>query len=257
MSETRTAYFCYTCSEEVTFRGTRIRYNPDGSLHLCKPEDKLAHKKYREYLRRDKTGWRLTGEDFWKWKREVYDVQRWTQSRDYYNELKEQREREQQRVAEAEAEERRKRVAEAEAEARRQNAAEEAAEEQRRQEQRKQASKKKRRSAGQRRKQKEKKEAAAEEQTRQQGRTRSSSRSRSRSRGREPRQSPGGRVEEALKIMGLTVDILRLSSNEAVTVIKSRFRTLAMKFHPDRGGDANKFMAMNEAHEYLLRTCTG
>jgi hypothetical protein len=57
--------------------------------------------------------------------------------------------------------------------------------------------------------------------------------------------------------MGLTVDILRLSSNEAVTVIKSRFRTLAMKFHPDRGGDANKFMAMNEAHEYLLRTCTG
>jgi curved DNA-binding protein CbpA len=56
-----------------------------------------------------------------------------------------------------------------------------------------------------------------------------------------------------LKIMGLTVDILRLSSKEAVTVIKNRFRTLAMKFHPDRGGDANNFMAMNEAYEYLLR----
>ncbi|MGB8935837.1 MAG: hypothetical protein WCC17_12100 [Candidatus Nitrosopolaris sp.] len=93
ISETRQAYFCYTCSEEVTFRGTRIRYNLDGSLHLCKPEDKLAYEKYREYIRRDKTGWRLTGEDFWKWKREIYDVQRWTQSRDYYNELKEQRER--------------------------------------------------------------------------------------------------------------------------------------------------------------------
>jgi curved DNA-binding protein len=52
--------------------------------------------------------------------------------------------------------------------------------------------------------------------------------------------------------MGLTVDILRLSSKEAVTIIKKRFRTLAMKFHPDRGGDANKFMAMNEAYEYLL-----
>jgi curved DNA-binding protein len=62
---------------------------------------------------------------------------------------------------------------------------------------------------------------------------------------------------EALKIMGLTVDILRLSSKEAVTVFKNRFRKLAMKFHPDRGGDANKFMAMNEAYEYLMRRCTG
>ena len=104
MSKTRQAYFCYTCSEEDTFRGTRIRYNLDGSLHLCKPDDKLAYEKYREYIRRDKTGWCLTGEDFWKWKREIYDVQRWTQSRDYYNELKEQREREQQRAAETEAE---------------------------------------------------------------------------------------------------------------------------------------------------------
>lgn len=41
--------------------------------------------------------------------------------------------------------------------------------------------------------------------------------------------------------MGLTVDILRVSSREAVSVIKSRFRRLAMKFHPDRGGDANDF----------------
>ncbi|MFZ0512669.1 MAG: hypothetical protein WAM14_13765 [Candidatus Nitrosopolaris sp.] len=99
MSKTRQAYFCYTCSEEVTFRGTRIRYNLDVSLHLCKPDDKLAYEKYRKYTY-DNTGWRLTGEDFWKWKLEIYDVQRWTQSRDYYNELKEQREREQQRAAE-------------------------------------------------------------------------------------------------------------------------------------------------------------
>ena len=103
MPKTRQAYFCYTCSEEVTFRGTHIRYNLDGSLHLCKPDDKLAYGKYREYIRLDKTGWRLTGEDFWKWKREIYDVQRWAQSRDYYNELKEKREHEQQRAAEAEA----------------------------------------------------------------------------------------------------------------------------------------------------------
>jgi DnaJ domain len=261
MSKTRQTYFCYTCSEEVTFRGTRIRYNLDGSLHLCKADDKLAYEKYREYTRRDKTGWRLNGEEFWKWKLEIYDVQRWTQSRDYYNELKEQRKREQQRAAETEAEKRRKT---AEAEAQRRKAAEEAAEEQRREEQRKQASREKRRAARERRKQREQaeaeaaaKEAEAREREQQaEGRRRRRS-SRSRSRSHEPRPHPGGRLEQALKIMGLTVDILRLSSNETATMIKNRFRTLAMKFHPDRGGDVNKFMAMNEAYEYLLRRCTG
>jgi hypothetical protein len=151
----------------------------------------------------------------------------------------------------------------AEAEAQRRKAAEEAAEEQRREEQRKQASREKRRAARERRKQREQaeaeaaaKEAKARERERQaEGRRRR--RSSSRSRSREPRPRPGGRLEESLKIMGLTVDILKLSSKEAVTVIKNRFRTLAMKFHPDRGGDANKFMAMNEAYEYLLRRCTG
>ena len=49
MYKTRQAYFCYTCSEEVTFRGTRIRYNLDGSLHLCKADDKVAYEKYRKY----------------------------------------------------------------------------------------------------------------------------------------------------------------------------------------------------------------
>ena len=141
--------------------------------------------------------------------------------------------------------------------------AEEAAEEQRREEQRKQASREKRRAARERRKQREQaeaeaaaKEAEAQERERQaEGRRRRRSSS-GRSRSREPRPRPGGRLEEALKIMGLTVDILRLSSKEAVTVIKNRFRTLAMKFHPDRGGDANKFMSMTEAYEYLLWRCT-
>jgi hypothetical protein len=196
--------------------------------------------------------WRLTGEDFWKWKREIYDVQRWTQSRDYYNELKEQREREQQRAADAEAEERRKA---AEAEAQRRKEAEEAAAEQRRKEQRKQAAKEKRGAARQRRKRREQAEAEAaaketearEREHQAEGGRRGRSR---RSRSRGPR--PGGKLEQALKIMGLTIDILRLSSKEAVTVIKSRFRTLAMKFHPDRGGDPKDFMVMNEAYEYLL-----
>jgi hypothetical protein len=58
MSKTRPAYFCYTCSEEVTFRGTRIRYNLGGSLHLCKADDKIAYEKYRKYTY-DNTGWRV------------------------------------------------------------------------------------------------------------------------------------------------------------------------------------------------------
>ncbi len=251
MPKTRNAYFCYTCSEEVTFRGTRIRYNLDGSLHLCKPDDKLAYEKYEHILIHDKTGWRLTGEDFWKWKREIYDVQRWTQSRDYYNELKEQRERVQQRAAEVGAEERRKT---AEAEARQRKAAEEAAEEQRREEQRKQAAREKKRAARERRKQSEQAEAeaAAKEAQARERERQAKGRRRRRSRSRETRPRPEGRLEQALKIMGLTVGILRLSSKEAVTVIKNRFRTLAMKLHPDRGGDTNNFIVMNEAYEYLL-----
>jgi hypothetical protein len=244
------AYFCYTCSEEVTFRGTRIRYNLDSSLHLCKPDDKLAYENYREYIRCDKTGWRLTGEDFWKWKREIYDVQRWTQSRDYYNELKEQHEREQQRAAEAEAEERRKT---AEAESQRRKAEEEAAEEQRREEQRKQASREKRRAARERRKQKEQEEAAAQEQARK-GRKQS----RSRSRSRTPHHDASSYESRALWIMELTHDIFTLPFKEAEAVIKNKFRTLTLKFHPDRkGGDTAKFREMNEAKEYLMRRCTG
>ena len=61
MSKTRQAYFCYTCSEEVTFRGTRIRYNLAGSFHLC-ADDKLAYEGY-EYVYHDKTGGRVTGEN--------------------------------------------------------------------------------------------------------------------------------------------------------------------------------------------------
>jgi hypothetical protein len=254
MSKTRQAYFCYTCSEEVTFCGTRIRYNLDGSLHLCKVEDKLAYEKYREYTLHDNSGWRLTGEDFWKWKREVYGVQRWTQSHDYYNELKEQREQEQKRAAETEAEEWRKA---AEAEAQRQKAAEKVAAEQRREEQRKQTARKKRRAARERRKRREQAEAEAaakeadahEREHQAEGRRRRRSR---RSRSHDPGPHPMCRLEEALKIMGLTVDILRLSSKEAATEIRNRFRALAMKFHPDRGGDAKDFRVMNEAYEFLL-----
>src|SRR5215469_1335776 len=80
MSKTRQAgYTCPTCSKAITFHyGSRVRYNLDGTIHLCRPDDRIAYEKYCEYLKHDKharwIGWRLTGEDFWKWKWEVYDV---------------------------------------------------------------------------------------------------------------------------------------------------------------------------------------
>jgi DnaJ-class molecular chaperone len=55
--------------------------------------------------------------------------------------------------------------------------------------------------------------------------------------------------------MGLGPDILeKIESKEAlIAVFKNRFRTLAMKLHPDMGGDSKSFIMMNEAYEYLKR----
>jgi hypothetical protein len=89
MSKTKQVYQCFTCSEFITFHGPyapyKARYNADGSLHLCKADDKLAYEKYRA------SHTHVSGENFWKWKREIYDVQRWKQSSEYYKELLEQR----------------------------------------------------------------------------------------------------------------------------------------------------------------------
>jgi glutamate synthase domain-containing protein 2 len=217
MSETRQAYSCYTCSKAITFHGTRVRYNLDGSLHLCKLDDKIAYGKFHEYVTYNKAGWlwRFTGEDFWRWKKEVYDVQ-YQRYRSYYDRVKEQ----EQKTAEAAEEARRRRVEEE----RRRRAAEEAAEERRRR--------------------------AAEERHKKRSRRRRRSR---RSRIHESYQQE--KLEQALETMGLSVDILKPESKEVLATIKDRFRTLAMKFHPDRkGGDASRFIAMNQAYEYLLQT---
>jgi hypothetical protein len=188
MSETRQGgYFCYTCCETITFHGSRVRYNLDGTIHLCRPDDWIAYEKYCEYLKHDKNarwiGWELTGEDFWKWKREVYDV---GQHRYNYDSVREQ----QQRTAKEEARRR----------------------------------------------------AEEEEWYESNG---------------SSYTHPEGGLKQALEIMGLQPDILYSESKDlAALVIKNRFRTLAMKLHPDRvGGDANKFMMMNQAHEYLLQVC--
>ena len=51
-------------------------------------------------------------------------------------------------------------------------------------------------------------------------------------------------------------DIFRLPLKEAKTIIKNKFRALALKLHPDRGGNATEFRLMNEAYECLMLRCT-
>jgi hypothetical protein len=71
----RQTYSCYSCRNAIAFHyGSRVRYNLDGSLHLCTAADK-AYDEYCEWLDKNARwiGWRLTGEHFWEWKRKIYD----------------------------------------------------------------------------------------------------------------------------------------------------------------------------------------
>lgn len=45
--------------------------------------------------------------------------------------------------------------------------------------------------------------------------------------------------------------ILGVAEDASKDEIKKAFRTAAVKHHPDRGGDAEKFKAMNEAYQVL------
>lgn len=45
--------------------------------------------------------------------------------------------------------------------------------------------------------------------------------------------------------------ILGVTKSASAEEIKSAYRKLAMKYHPDRGGDAKKFQEINEAYETL------
>ena len=46
--------------------------------------------------------------------------------------------------------------------------------------------------------------------------------------------------------------ILDVSENDSNDVIKEKYRKLAMKYHPDKGGDSDKFIEINEAYTQLI-----
>lgn len=59
-------------------------------------------------------------------------------------------------------------------------------------------------------------------------------------------KSPYESIEEAL-------DILELPRFVTKGDIKKQYRFLARKYHPDRGGDAEKMEALNRAYGMLMR----
>jgi DnaJ family protein A protein 2 len=46
-------------------------------------------------------------------------------------------------------------------------------------------------------------------------------------------------------------ELLGVDKNASMDEIKKAFRKLALKNHPDRGGDKEKFLELNQAHEVL------
>ena len=47
--------------------------------------------------------------------------------------------------------------------------------------------------------------------------------------------------------------ILGLPNCASLEEIKKAYRALALKFHPDRGGNEEHMKVVNEAHEYLVK----
>ena len=44
--EYASVYVCYGCQEEITFKVSSVRYNLDGTVHLCTDEDKELFRQY-------------------------------------------------------------------------------------------------------------------------------------------------------------------------------------------------------------------
>lgn len=61
--------------------------------------------------------------------------------------------------------------------------------------------------------------------------------------------------EELLRILDPEneYEVLGLADNASVPELKKSFRRLAMKYHPDHGGDSELFVHINNAYKNILR----
>jgi DNA repair exonuclease SbcCD ATPase subunit len=255
--QSATVYFCYACCREITFHGSRIRYNLDGIPHTCIEEDVEHYRQYRNLIRRyhDNDERLYSGQEYWKFRRDL-EEQYQNAARERNKRVAEEEQQQQQQRRAAEDEQRRKAAAD---EQRRKAAADEqrrkaAADEQRRkaaadeQQRRKRAANEKRRATRERKKRAAEEEAwrrAAQEQQRRRA---------AEERKKRRRVSP---ESQALKVLGLTRNVLRLALQEKLTAIKHAFRQLALKFHPDKGGTCAQFKEINDAYEYLINMVGG
>ncbi len=70
-----------------------------------------------------------------------------------------------------------------------------------------------------------------------------------RSRFFKPRPAPSVSTASARRIFGFSKDDLKTMDKKTLT---RKFRTLAKEHHPDKGGDSQKFAALNDAYQALL-----
>ena len=56
--------------------------------------------------------------------------------------------------------------------------------------------------------------------------------------------------KKSIKLLQLELD--QLINNEQVRIIKSAYKKMAKIYHPDMGGDAEKFKKLNDAHQQML-----
>ena len=65
-----------------------------------------------------------------------------------------------------------------------------------------------------------------------------------------PAKSSHENEEEYLELFGLTIEEFHAMDEKALT---SLFRKLALKLHPDKGGEHEKFIRLKDAYAYLMR----